>query len=210
MDFNELIKDIKIKLTEPLPGSSAHIKLAPYRKETLNTDFSKYNPKLASTLLLFYPSDQLIKFVLIQRPDYSGTHGGQISFPGGKKEENESLMETAIRETNEEIGVESNAIKILGKLSQVYVPPSNFLITPYIGYLDFTPNFNPDPNEVTKVLEIELNELLKEDVIKEKIITVGAKTNNPMNINVPYLDLKNQVVWGATGVILSEFRDMMS
>jgi len=210
MKFNELINDIKTKLKEPLPGSSAHIKLAPYRKETLNTDFSKYNPKLASTLLLIYPSDHLIKFVLIQRPDYSGTHGGQISFPGGKKEENESLIETAIRETNEEIGIESSAIKILGKLSQVYVPPSNFLITPYIGYLDFTPNFNPDPGEVTKVLEIELNELLKKNVIKEKLITVGAKTKNPMEINVPYLDLHFQVVWGATGVILSEFRDMIS
>ena len=210
MNFNELINNIKTRLNEPLPGSSAHIKLAPYRKDTLNTDFSKYNPKLASTLLLIYQKNENINFVLIQRPDYSGTHGGQISFPGGKKEENETLKETAIRETNEEIGVESRDIIILGKLSQVYVPPSNFLITPYIGYLDITPNFNPDPTEVTKVLEIELNELLKEDVIKEKIITVGAKTNNPMNINVPYLDLKNQVVWGATGVILSEFRDMIS
>ena len=209
MNFNELINNIKTRLNEPLPGSSAHIKLAPYRKDTLNTDFSKYNPKLASTLLLLYQKNEKTNFVLIQRPDYSGTHGGQISFPGGKKEKNESLIETAIRETNEEIGIETSEIKILGKLSQVYVPPSNFLITPYIGYADKMPIFNPDPSEVTKVLEIELNELLKEDVIKEKIITVGAKTNNPMNINVPYLDLNNQVVWGATGVILSEFRDMM-
>tara|TARA_B100001939_G_scaffold333194_1_gene332927 strand:- start:836 stop:1468 length:633 start_codon:yes stop_codon:yes gene_type:complete len=210
MDFNELINDIKIKLTEPLPGSSAHIKLAPYRKDTLNKDYSKYNPKLASTLLLFYPSDQLIKFVLIQRPDYSGTHSGQISFPGGKKENNESLMETAIRETQEEIGILARDIKILGKLSLVYVPPSNFLITPYIGFLEKTPTFKPDPIEVTEVLEIDLNELLKKDVIKEKLITVGAKTKNPMKINVPYLDLNYQVVWGATGVILSEFRDMIS
>ena len=111
MDFNELINDIKIKLTEPLPGSSAHIKLAPYRKDTLNTDFSKYNPKLASTLLLFYPSDQLIKFVLIQRPDYSGTHSGQISFPGGKKEKMKHLWKLLLGKPMKKLALNQSLLK---------------------------------------------------------------------------------------------------
>ena len=210
MNFNELIDHIKQKLKEPLPGTSAHIKLAPYRKSTLNTDFSKYNPKLASTLLLLYQANDRIKFVLIQRPDYSGTHGGQISFPGGKKEKDESLIKTAIRETYEEIGIESENIQILGTLSKVYVPPSNFLISPFIGFMDIDPVFKPDKKEVTKILETDLAELLKKDVIKEKLITVGSKTENSMEINIPYLDLHHQTVWGATGVILSEFKDLIS
>jgi len=210
MNFNELIENIKEKQKTPLPGLSAHVKLAPYRKSTLNTDFSKYNPKLASTLLLLYKANDLIKFVLIQRPDYSGTHGGQISFPGGKNEKGETLKETAIRETVEEIGVNSADIQIIGELSQVYVPPSNFLISPFIGFMDLAPTFEPDHKEVTKILEININELLKNDVIKEKKITVGAKTEHSMEINVPYLDLHYHTVWGATGVILSEFRDIIN
>ena len=210
MKFDHLIKRIKQRLQEPLPGTSAHVKLAPYRKSTLNTDFSKYNPKLASILLMLYQIDNCIKFVLIQRPNYSGTHGGQISFPGGKNENKETLKDTAFRETYEEIGIEAEKIQVLGTLSKVYVPPSNYLITPFIGYIDIIPKFNPDPKEVTKILEIDLNELMKEKVIKEKNIIVGANTDNSMEIKIPYLDLHYNVVWGATGVILSEFRDMIS
>ena len=129
MSFKLFIDSLHNKLQGPLPGKSAHIKLAPYRESTLDTDFSKYDPKLASTLMLLYENKNNIKFALIQRPDYSGTHGGQISFPGGKNENGETLKETAIRETMEEIGVNPEDIQILGKLSQVFVPPSNYLIS---------------------------------------------------------------------------------
>lgn len=210
MIFKDFISTVYNKLQGPLPGISAHVKLAPYRKSTLGVDFKKYNPKLASTLLLLYQKQEKINFVLIQRTDYSGTHGGQISFPGGKNENGETLKDTAIRETVEEIGVSSEDIQILGELSQVYVPPSNFLISPFIGFMDIDPVFKPDKKEVTKILETDLAELLKKDVIKEKLITVGSKTENSMEINIPYLDLHHQTVWGATGVILSEFKDLIS
>lgn len=210
MIYKELLDLIFSKLQEPLPGKSAHLKLAPYRKSTFDLDLNQFQPKLASTLILLYQSDQKTKFTLIQRPDYSGTHGGQISFPGGKNEEGESLKETALRETFEEIGIAKDKIQVIGELSQVYVPPSNFLISPFIAFMDESPLFITDEKEVKRLLEIDLNELLKEGVIKEKAIIVGQNTENAMKIKVPYLDLHNHTVWGATGVILSEFRDLIS
>ena len=210
MILKELIAAIYHKLQEPLPGKSAHLKLAPYRKSTFDLDFNKINPKLASTLLLLYQSGEKVKFVLIQRPDYSGTHGGQISFPGGKNEDGETLKETAIRETFEEIGIAKEKIQVIGELSQVYIPPSNFLISPFIAFLDENPHFIPEQKEVKQILEIDLDELLREDVIQEKEMVVGKNTDNPMKIKVPNMDLHHHTVWGATGVILSEFKDLIS
>ena len=210
MNFKELIHLIFERLQEPLPGKASHLKLAPYRKSTIEMDFSRSNPKLAGTLLLLYEKKQRIQFVLIQRPNYSGTHGGQISFPGGKNEKGESIKETAIRETFEEIGVPKQKINVLGELSQVYIPPSNFLITPFIGYVDEPPMFIPDYKEVKEIIEIELNELFKEKLIQNKKMRVGKNTAKKMTIEVPYMDLDNHTVWGATGVILSEFKDLIS
>ena len=209
MILKEFITTLYTKLQEPLPGKSAHLKLAPYRKSTFDLDLEKFNPKLASTLLLFYQDNLKIKFALIQRPDYSGTHGGQISFPGGKNEEGETLKETALRETFEEIGIPKEKIQVIGELSQVYIPPSNFLISPFIAFMDENPSFIPELKEVKQILEIDLDELLREDVIQEKEMVVGENTGNAMKIKVPYMDLRHHTVWGATGVILSEFRDLI-
>ena len=96
------------------------------------------------------------------------------------------------------------------KRQQVYIPPSNFLITPFIGYVDEPPMFIPDYKEVKEIIEIELNELFKEKLIQNKKMTVGKNTTEKMTIDVPYMDLDNHTVWGATGVILSEFKDLIS
>ena len=202
-----LIENIIEKLKQPLPGKEAHKELAPYRNE-IELDFKNKNPKIASTLLLIYPKNKSLFFCLIQRNEYKGTHSNQISFPGGKNEIGESMKETALRETKEEIGVDPISINIIGELTQVFVPPSNFLIQPFVGYCDFTPVFIPDKREVKKIIEVNIKALFKKDVIKVKKMSF-KKSSGKIKFDVPYLDLNNKIVWGATSVILNEFRKML-
>ena len=122
MNFKIRINKIFQAFDLPLPGKQAHKELAPYRNE-IELDFKNKNPKIASTLLLIYPRDGETFFCLIERQEYEGTHSNQISFPGGKNESGESMKETALRETKEEIGVDSISINIIGELTQVFVPP---------------------------------------------------------------------------------------
>jgi 8-oxo-dGTP pyrophosphatase MutT (NUDIX family) len=145
-------------------------------------------------------------FALIQRPTYDGVHSGQVALPGGKQEEGESLQTTALRETHEEIGIASQQVKIIGELTQIYVAPSKFFITPFIGLYDRRPEFVIDNYEVEEVLEVEFCRLLAKDVIKETEVTVRAGTIGTAQVTAPYFDLNEKVVWGATAAILSELR----
>ena len=207
MDFKIRINKIFQAFYLPLPGKQAHRELAPYRNE-IDLDFKNKNPKIASTLLLIYPKNGETFFCLIERQEYEGTHSNQISFPGGKNESGESMKETALRETMEEIGVDPVSINIIGELSQVFVPPSNFLIHPFVGYCDFTPDFKANEREVKRIIEVNIDELFKKDIIKIKKMSFKKSSGN-VDFEVPYLDLNNKIVWGATSVILNEFRKML-
>ena len=207
MIFKEIIHELYEAFNRPLPGFEAHLELAPYRKK-VELNIKKNNPKIASTLLLLYPNNNDIYFCLTERQTYKGTHSNQISFPGGKNEIGETIKETALRECNEEIGVPIEDINIIGELTQVYVPPSNFLIHPFVGYCDFKPNFKPNTREVKSIIEIKLNDLSKINLIKKTRMNFGGKEKK-FEVKVPYMDLNNKIVWGATSVILNEFRKML-
>ncbi len=205
MEISHVIEALK----KPLPGYLAHAELAPYRKSNEHY-LRNIKPKLASTLVLLFPDENnILHFVLIKRPQYSGVHSNQYALPGGKKEGNEDKEETALRETQEEIGIQRDKIQIIGKLSEIYVPPSNFLIFPFIGYCSSIPLFIADQNEVDEIIEIQLDELFKNDVIKitnKSIVHKGQK----FNLSVPFLDLNGRDVWGATGAILNELKVILS
>ena len=205
--FSQLIKNIYHAFDQPLPGFEAHLELAPYRKK-VDSEIGKNQPKIASTILLLYPHINEIYFCLIERQTYEGTHSNQISFPGGKNELGETIKNTALRECNEEIGVPIEDINIIGELTQVYVPPSNFLIHPFVGYCDFKPDFKANSREVKSIIEIKLNDLSKINLIKKTRMTFGGKEKK-FEVKVPYMDLNNKIVWGATSVILNEFRKML-
>ena len=209
MTLSELTQILFQELNN-LPGEEAHRLMAPIKRPTASEVVkSGKDPKWSAVMMLIYPKNNIPHFSLIQRPEYNGTHGGQISFPGGKQEEAESLKETALRETHEEIGIHPESIQVLGELTQIYIPPSNFLVSPFIGILEEQPSFIKQEKEVDDVIEVKVVDLLEDKFIKQKKIKIGKHTENPLLIEVPYFELNYNTVWGATAIILSEVRQML-
>jgi 8-oxo-dGTP pyrophosphatase MutT (NUDIX family) len=204
-NFVDFIARTAQKLKEPLPGEIAQLKLEPSTRRSYELNPKLLSPKLSSVLILFFPEGDKTKLTLIQRPEYDGVHGGQIAFPGGKMEEiDKSLMDTALRECYEEIGVDPEKIKIIGKLSQLYIPPSNYLVEPFVGYTDFKPDFCADPAEVSEILFIDLDELLNESSFQHKEINIRN-----FRTKVPCYFINERIIWGATSMILSELLEVI-
>ncbi|HSH02138.1 MAG TPA: CoA pyrophosphatase [Anaerolineae bacterium] len=157
------------------------------------------SPRIGAVMLLFYPWGEHLTFVLTRRVATLRAHSGQISFPGGRQDPPESLATTALRETEEEIGIPQQQIKLLGPLTQLYIPPSDFEVHPFVGWLDQRPIFRPNPNEVDAVLETPL-----EALFNPQIQFVEQRDINGLMMTVPYFHLHNSKVWGATAMILGE------
>ena len=187
-------------LSRDLPGKSAQRKMmiTPNRFPTENQE-NKGIP--ASILLLLYPIEGEWFFFLTKRSQDLEHHKGQISFPGGVVEKNESKMNAAIRETNEEIGVDKDVIKIIGNLTPLYIPVSNFHISPYVGWTEEKPHTKVQDAEVKRVFSVSINDLILERNLKTK-----KDFSSNKSVKVPYFDLNGETVWGATSMILSEFK----
>jgi len=152
---------------------------------------------------MLFSRDGKYYFPLIQRPDYGGVHGGQIGLPGGKEEpHDQDRIATAIRETGEEIGVDVTQINVLGIMTELYVQASNYNVLPVLGYFPHIPEYYPDPLEVSDVIECSLDELLNDDIMKEKELIVQKN----LKIRAPYFEIDGHTVWGATAMMLSEFK----
>jgi 8-oxo-dGTP pyrophosphatase MutT (NUDIX family) len=156
-------------------------------------------PKHAAVLLLLYKHDAELHFVLTRRAERTGIHSGQISLPGGRREADESPTQAALRETQEELGISPESVEVIGALAELYVPPSNFLVQPIVGYCAVHPRWQPEQDEVAEVIEVPLR-LLFEDTLK------GAEetTRYGLPFRILYYDLLGHKVWGATASILSE------
>ena len=159
-------------------------------------------PKPGSVLILLTPQKDEITFPLIKRPHYLGAHSGQISLPGGKAEDGESDIETALREGFEEIGVPQDKIEVIGKLSEFFVVPSNFMVRPVIGVLQQPVEFVKDNREVEKIIFGSLAYLLQNDAPKEKEIIAAGR----FKMWAPHFEIENEIVWGATAMMLNELR----
>ncbi len=209
MNFDEFLLSISKIKNIPLPAETSQFKMAPpFRKELLekHKDSVKYAKK-AGVLALFYPDkNQETNFVLILRKTYKGVHSAQVSFPGGKLEATDTSLEnTAVRETFEEIGVPIYDIKVVTPLTEVYIPPSNFYVQPFLGVLDKKPSFKKEESEVEDILEIPLKHFFSEDVTVLKKVA----TSYSVDVEVPAYFLNGHVVWGATAMILSEVKDLL-
>ncbi len=190
-------------------GLKAQLKMAPALRFASDKTFLEVpeNAKKAAVMMLLYPNkNNEWMFCLIQRTTYNGKHSGQISFPGGKKEEQDNdFWTTALRETEEEIGIRRSSVTLLTSLTPTYIPPSNFHVYPFLAYTSSIPKFSPELGEVEAVIEVKLKELLLKDAIKEGPMT----TSYMKNTNVPMFIFNNNKVWGATAMILSEARELI-
>ena len=201
MDLRTLIPELEERLKQPLPGAVAHDIMRATPVGALRPDFQhKVPPKPGAVLILLYEDNGQIKIPLIKRQEYLGTHSGQVSLPGGKTENDEDAIETALREAEEEIGVNRNDLTIVGKLTDFFVIPSNYIVTPIAVVAKGIPALNPDPREVARIITAELSQLTAQDAIRNKEILAGGS----FRMMAPHFDVEGEVVWGATAMILNE------
>ena len=207
MDFKDFTNRIDSFKNDKLGGLEAQFKMAPKLRLKYDQDkIAANNPKKAAVLALFYPNkENETCFLLTKRASYKGAHSAQISFPGGKIEESDlNLQETALRETEEEIGVFSSSIKIIRELTDVYIPPSNFLATPFLGFMEKKPKLILN-YEVDSEIEVLVSDLLDEN----NITSVSLSTSYMKKVDVPCFKINNHIVWGATGMMLSEIKELL-
>jgi len=202
-DIGAFLKD---RLQKPLPGDLAHQQMM---AQPIGQRFKMKHekpPKKGAVMIVLYPDEGKIYFPLMQRPPYQGIHGGQVSLPGGKKEDSDKdLIETAIRETFEEIGVRISESEIIGSLSDLNVTASNFIVKPVISILYKKPDFVKDPREVEHIFKAEVQHLIHPQTLQEKELTVAQE----VRLKAPFFDIEEKVVWGATAMILSEFVEIL-
>ncbi len=209
MNFNEFIIALPKIKNIPLPAEASQLKMVPpYRQDLVKQKGDNIkNARQSAVLALFYPDlEAQTKLILILRKTYKGVHSGQVGFPGGKVElDDKDLMQTALRETHEEVGVHPELVTVYKKLTQVYIPPSNFYVQPFIGLASQTPIFTKQDTEVEDLLEVYLTDLLSDGNLTSKKV----KTSYGAEVEVPAFNLSNHLVWGATAMMLSEVKDLL-
>ncbi|WP_339609356.1 CoA pyrophosphatase [uncultured Planktosalinus sp.] len=209
MEFNEFKESLSKVKKLSLPGENIQLKMAPAERlnELKRVALMSENVKRAGVMVLFYPTlKNETNLILILRKTYKGVHSAQVGFPGGRYEiEDKDLQHTAIRETEEEIGVPRKKINVLKQLTEMYIPPSNFIVQPYLGYSNDTPQFIAQPSEVEDLIEVKLTHFLDDKCI----CTQTLSTSYAKNIQVPAYELNGHIVWGATAMILSEVRHLI-
>ncbi len=201
--MDAFIQDLKERLSQPLPGGDAQRRMMhPLRGEAPKVPD---NARKAGVCLLLYPKHEAWHTVLMKRTTRFGNdrHKGQVSFPGGAYETSDTdLVYTALRETEEEIGVPTKDVRILGSLTPLYIPVSNYHVFPTVGFVDSAPGFIPDEDEVASLIETPIQTFFLPENVKRKDIQIHG---GYVLKDIPYFDVGGEVVWGATSMMLSEF-----
>ncbi len=206
--YKNWTEELKSLIKKPLPGPKAHTRVAPIdRIEGLeNRDWPQDAKRSAVTFLLF-PKDGQINTLFMKRPEYPGVHSGQVSLPGGQKEkEDATLLNTAIREYREETGIILEERNYMGALSEFYIPPSNFLVQPYIAFVNELTELFPDKTEVESLHQIVLEDLFMEENFTTENILIRNKEKKSINIKAPCYMVGGLRIWGATAMMISELQ----
>lgn len=201
MEFHRFNEELDRALNAPLPGQEAQAELAPLGRG--QTDLKKLDQngvKKAAVLALFMPLDGKTHLILTERTRYPGVHSGQISFPGGAREpEDHDFKHTALREAHEEVGIDPARVAVKGTVTPLYIPPSNFLVYPYIGTVEFTPQLTREEKEVEQIHSLPWNAFLHPEARKK--VPVESRG---FHLKAPAFVVSDLVVWGATAMIISE------
>lgn len=199
------IEKIKNALLGPLPGRSAQLKMSTRPRPGDTPPFDESAFREGAVLILLYPSEGELYLPLTKRTSSVELHKGHISLPGGAREADESLVETALRETGEEIGVNVPEKSVLGALSIIHIPVSRYRVAPFVAALKNRPDYHPDTGEVEEIIETPLQLILDEKrVCREWQVHLNRR------MLVPYYRLGKHRIWGATAMILSEFAELLS
>jgi len=204
------IEAIRYRLSQPLPGRDAQLRMA-FSQRAIALQQNPYHPdnaRIACVTLLLWQNNMDWHTVLIQRTKNPlDRHSGQVSFPGGKQDKSdESLAHTALREVEEEIGIPPSQIEILGALTDLYIPVSNFIVHPFVGVLTSAPQFSPQPGEVDSILTPSIPHFQQAEnkYLKELVVGTGVLLKD-----VPCFLVEGHAVWGATAMIMSEFLEIL-
>jgi len=200
MEFAELEERLRENLARPLPGADAQERLSPRPRRGWVPGHVPTGLRQSAGLLLLYPREGSPTVLLTLRRADLPQHAGQVSLPGGAAEPGETLVDTALRESREEVGVDPAAVRVLGPLSPLHIPVSGFALHPFVGLSDRRPGLRPDVREVQRILEIPLDALLDPGHVAVETRTLGGRS-----YQVPFIHLDGEKVWGATAMILAEF-----
>lgn len=200
-DFDTVAAHLRAAFEAPLPGLDACMEMAPENRRHMPVETARQQGcREGAVLILLYPYQNDIYTLLTVRSSSLRTHSGQISLPGGRIDAGERAADTALRETHEELGIAPDTIEVLGGLTQVYIPPSNYCLSPIVGITAMRPDITPNPDEVAAVIELPARHLIDKAnrVIEEWIIEGEPR-------RIPYFLFEEHKIWGATAIILSEF-----
>ena len=203
--FNKTVDNIQNGLTRELPGLDAQIKMSPsFRGENRFNSSPTSTTRNSAILISLFPKNGLAYTVLIKRTTYNGVHSGQVSFPGGKQDDSDtSIVHTALREAQEEVGIEPDSIHVIGELTPLFIPVSNLMVHPVVGIMPAPKQFYPNLHEVEYTIVTDLLHFKKTENLSVKTLCV-----NNIPISAPYYAVGNDMVWGATAMIISELTEL--
>ncbi|WP_339654046.1 CoA pyrophosphatase [Flavobacterium frigidarium] len=206
MDFQSFLKYVPLLAETELPGIAAHRLMAPLERIESLQPKEESTAKKAAVMMLFYPKEEETHLVLIVRNTYKGVHSAQIAFPGGKYENEDVDYEfTALRETHEEVGVAPDKIEVIKAFTPMYIPPSNFMVYPFLGVAEQPLKFTADPSEVAAIIELPLAVFLSDEIV----VATAMTTSYAVDITVPAFNIEGKIVWGATAMMLSELKEVI-